>query len=90
MDDARVDIGSRRMTHAIISLAQPGAASRRVDLAFPAAGLDWEPGKLTFRLNGERLQGGWALVRMRKALQAFEERGIGRVCRHHDDLGRKL
>lgn len=48
VDDALVDTGSRRMTHAILSLAQPGAAARRVDLAFPAAGLDWEPGKLTF------------------------------------------
>lgn len=48
VDDALIDTGSRRMTHAILSLVQPGAAARRVDLAFPAAGLDWEPGKLTF------------------------------------------
>jgi len=43
-----VDMGSRRMTHALISLAPAGAAPRRVELAFPAAGLDWEPGKLTY------------------------------------------
>jgi sporulation protein YlmC with PRC-barrel domain len=48
VDDALVDMGSRRMTHALISLAPAGAAPRRVELAFPAAGLDWEPGKLTY------------------------------------------
>ena len=48
VDDALVDMGSRRMTHALISLAPAGAAPRRVELAFPAAGIDWEPGKLTY------------------------------------------
>ena len=48
VDDALVDMGSRRMTHALISLAPAGAAARRVEIAFPAAGLDWEPGKLTY------------------------------------------
>lgn len=55
VDDALVDAGSRRLTHAVISLAQPGAAPRRVDLAFPAAGLDWEPGKLTFIGDASKL-----------------------------------
>lgn len=48
VEDALVDMGSRRMTHALISLAPAGAAPRRVELAFPAAGIDWEPGKLTY------------------------------------------
>lgn len=48
VDDALVDLGSRRMTRALISLSQAGASPRRVELAFPAAGLDWEPGKLTY------------------------------------------
>lgn len=48
VEDALVDMGTRRMTHAVIALAQPGAPPRRVALAFPAAGLAWEPGKLTF------------------------------------------
>jgi sporulation protein YlmC with PRC-barrel domain len=48
VDDALLDVGARRMTHALIALAPAGAAPRRVQLAFPAAGLDWEPGKLTY------------------------------------------
>lgn len=55
VDDALMDTATRRMTHAVISLAQPGAAARRVDLAFPAAGLDWEPGKLTFIGDASKL-----------------------------------
>lgn len=48
VDDALMDMGSRRMTHALITLTPAGAAPRRVELAFPAAGVAWEPGKLTY------------------------------------------
>jgi sporulation protein YlmC with PRC-barrel domain len=55
VEDALVDTRTRRMTHAVIALDQPGGAPRRVGLAFPAAGLDWQPGKLTVRDDPAKL-----------------------------------
>lgn len=55
VEDALVDTGSSRLTHAVIVLEQAGAAPRRVELAFPASGLDWQPGKLTFIGDVSRL-----------------------------------
>lgn len=55
VEDALVDTRTRRMTHAVVALDQPGGAPRRVDLAFPAAGLDWQPGKLTVRDDPAKL-----------------------------------